>query len=68
MVCRLGSAEGVREPSGVTPSTFLKMSRLFTQQLFLLLAALHEEGLLVQVAVVAHLVAAASAMSSQSAG
>jgi hypothetical protein len=30
MVCRLGSAEGVREPSGTTPSTFLKISRLRT--------------------------------------
>src|SRR5262249_36926552 len=31
MVCWLGSAEGEREPRGVTPSTFLKMSRLFTR-------------------------------------
>ena len=30
MVCRLGSADGVREPRGFTPSTFLKMSRLLT--------------------------------------
>jgi hypothetical protein len=31
MVWGLGSAEGEREPRGLTPRIFLKMSRLFTR-------------------------------------
>ena len=58
MVCWLGSAEGVREPSGIDAQDLLEDVEALHEQRFLLLAALHEEGLLVEIAVVAHLVAA----------
>src|SRR3990167_3496630 len=44
MVCLLGSADGDREPSGVTPSTFLKMSRLFTSSASSSSRPLRDEG------------------------